>query len=50
MKFNLEDKLDYIDYLSNEIKNTKEKQETIFTNHYLVNLQEDLRNIKNNLK
>lgn len=50
MNFNLDDKLDYINYLSNEIKTVKEKEQTMFTTHYLVNLQEDLRNIKNNLK
>lgn len=50
MKFNLEDKLDYINYLSNEIKKTHLEKETIFTNHYITNLREDLSNIKNNLK
>ena len=50
MKFNLEDKLDYINYLSNEIRETQKKLETVFTNYYLTNLQQDLKNIKNNLK
>lgn len=50
MKFTKEDKLDYINYLSNEIKKTSEQSETIFTNHYIANLREDLSNIKNNLK
>ncbi len=50
MKFTKNDKLDYINYLSNEIKKTSEKPETIFTNHYINNLYKDMMNIKNNLK
>jgi hypothetical protein len=49
MRFTKEDKLDYIDYLSNEIRKTNQCSETVFTNYYLTNLLEDLKNIKNNL-
>lgn len=49
MKFTKEDKKDYINYLTNEIKKTTEKTETIFTNHYIYNLYKDMNDIKNNL-
>lgn len=50
MKFTKKDKEDYISYLANEIRKTHLEEETIFTNHYITNLREDLSNIKNNLK
>jgi hypothetical protein len=49
MKFTREDKKDYISYLSNEIRNTSEETETIFTNHYIHNLYKDLTDMKLNL-
>lgn len=50
MKFTIEDKQDYMNYLANEIKKTSELPETLFNNHYITNLYKDMINIKNNLK
>jgi hypothetical protein len=50
MKFTKEDKEEYISYLASEIIKTQLEEETIFTNHYIANLRNDLSNIKNNLK
>ena len=44
MRFTKQDKEDYISYLRNEIAKTRELKETIFTNHYLHNLQNELNN------
>jgi hypothetical protein len=49
MKFTKDDKLAYMNYLSNEIRNTSEETETIFTNHYIHNLYKDLTDMKLNL-
>lgn len=46
MRFTKQDKEDYISYLRDEIAKTKELKETIFTNHYLHNLQNELTNLK----
>ena len=46
MKFTKQDKEDYISYLRDEIAKTKELKESIFTNHYLHNLQNELTNLK----
>ena len=46
MRFTKQDKEDYISYLRDEIAITKELKETIFTNHYLQNLQNELTNLK----
>ena len=46
MKFNNQDKLEYIAYLRDEITKVKALKETIFTNHYLQNLHNELTNFK----
>lgn len=46
MKFNKQDKEDYMSYLRDEIAKIKELKETIFTNYYLHNLQNELTNFK----
>jgi len=44
MNFNNQDKLEYISYLRDEITKVKALKETVFTNHYLHNLQNELLN------
>jgi len=46
MKFNNQDKLEYISYLRDEITKVKALKETVFTNHYLQNLHNELTNFK----
>lgn len=46
MKFSQQDKLEYISYLRDEITKVKALKETVFTNHYLQNLQNELTNFK----
>jgi len=46
MAFNLQDKKEYISYLEEEIRKEQRKIETIFTNHYIHNLNNDLFNMK----
>jgi hypothetical protein len=46
MKFSQQDKLEYISYLRDEITKVKALKETIFTNHYLHNLHNELTNFK----
>lgn len=48
MKFNNQDKLEYINYLRNEIAKTKQKKEDIFNNFYLNNLYLELQNFNIN--
>jgi len=46
MKFTKQDALDYIEYLYSLVAKEKQKEESIFTNFNIMNLYNDIDNLK----
>lgn len=50
MKFTKQDALDYIDYLYSQVAKEKQKTESIFTNFHIMNLFNDIDNLRLTIK